>query len=163
MRICGVPTKTAPSLSHPSSVGWRLLLRLLQTRTQDSLFTASSQRVFLLGGAGLQHVSSCPQLLVAEAKSSVTLWRGWGCLPPLLMEWCVKNTGSLVTHAPTCEVDVPHQERQAEGTPGCFSTITHRMFSCYSRSVTEREKFAIIPPHSSGVLVQILPRGRNRP
>lgn len=59
--------------------------------------------------------------------------------PPPLMEWCAKNTGSLVTYAPTCEVDVPHQDRQAEGTPGCFSTITHGMFSCYSKSVTERE------------------------
>lgn len=90
-------------------------------------------------GQDLSIFHPVPSSLLLKLSPQWLWWRGWGRLSPLLMEWCAKNTGSLVTHAPACEVDVPHQERQVEGTPGSFSTITHRMFSCYSRSVTERE------------------------
>lgn len=79
VRVCGVWTRTCPSL-HPSSSGsQKLHSRRVKPRAQGSLFAQWAQGSILLGGAGCQHFSSCLQLPIA--KANVAKRGGEGCIP----------------------------------------------------------------------------------
>lgn len=70
--------------------------RLFQTATADNrgllLSLTPSWRAFFLEKAGLQHLSSCPQLPTTETKSQMSMAQRWGLLSAQLP---LKNGGSI--------------------------------------------------------------------
>ena len=152
VRVCGMWTKTVHSLLPLSSERQRLHSVPTAKNSGLPLFPAPSWKAFF--SRGCQHLSSCPQLSVAEAKSQVKC--GWEVGLPLAIQCLlVEKTGALMGHlVPALEAVIPHQQRQVEWTIDCCPPLTKYL----SRrvEVSLRQKLAIVPSSSSRALTQKL-------